>query len=68
MNAARIERERILRGWTPVHLASVAHMDPRTVRDLAAGRRRPNLGTVQALCGVLDLRLADVIVFSECDT
>lgn len=65
VNAAPIERERILRGWTPVHLARVAHVDPRTVRSLVANRRRPSLGTVQALCTVLGLRLADVIVFSR---
>jgi DNA-binding XRE family transcriptional regulator len=65
VDAAPIERERILRGWTPVHLATVAHVDPRTVRSLVAGRRRPSLGTVQALCTVLGLRLADVIVFSN---
>jgi DNA-binding XRE family transcriptional regulator len=65
VNAAPIERERVLRGWTPVHLAKVAHVDPRTVRSLVASRRRPSLGTVQALCTVLGLRLADVIVFSE---
>jgi len=63
VDAVPIERERILRGWTPVHLATVAHVDPRTVRSLVAGRRRPSLGTVQALCTVLGLRLADVIVF-----
>jgi hypothetical protein len=63
VDAAPIERQRILRGWTPVHLATVAHVDPRTVRSLVAGRRRPSLGTVQALCAVLRLRLADVIVF-----
>jgi hypothetical protein len=53
VDAARIERERVVRGWTPVHLATVAHVDPRTVRSLVAGRRRPSLGTVQALCTVL---------------
>jgi transcriptional regulator with XRE-family HTH domain len=65
LDATPIERERILRGWTPVHLATVAHVDPRTVRSLVAGRRRPSLGTVQALCTVLGLRLADVIVFGR---
>ena len=63
VNAVPIERERVLRGWTPVQLARVAHVDPRTVRSLVASRRRPSLGTVQALCTVLGLRLADVIVF-----
>jgi hypothetical protein len=65
VDATPIERERILRGWTPVQLATVAHVDPRTVRSLVAGRRRPSLGTVQALCTVLGLRLADVIVFGR---
>ncbi len=63
VNAPVLERERILRGWTPAHLARVAHVDPRTVRSLVASRRRPSLGTVQAVCVALGLQLTDVIVF-----
>lgn len=63
VNVRVIEQARILRGWKPVRLAQAAHMDPRTVRSLVAGRRRPNLGSVQAFCTALTLSLADVIVF-----
>lgn len=63
VNALPLERQRILRGWTPTQLGRVAHVDPRTVRSLVAGRRRPSLGTVQALCTTLGLQLSDVIVF-----
>lgn len=65
VNAHVVERQRILRGWTPAQLGRVAHVDPRTVRSLVAGRRRPSLGTVQALCTTLGLQLSDVIVFQD---
>ena len=62
-----VERERVLRGWTRQQLARAAHVDPKTLGQFVGGRRRPHLGTVQALCGALELRLSDVIVFSEAD-
>jgi len=60
-----VERARILRGWTKADLARVAHVDPGTVSDLGKRRRRPTLGTVQALCVALGLTLPDVIVFED---
>ncbi len=60
-----IERARIRRGWTRAQLARAAHVDPRTVSSLVVGRRRPSLGSVQALCTALGLLLADLIVFLE---
>jgi hypothetical protein len=39
-------------------------VDPKTLRDLLARRRRPNLGTVQAISVALGLTLTDVIRFA----
>jgi transcriptional regulator with XRE-family HTH domain len=58
-----LDKARVLHGWTPPQLARAAHMDPRTVRRLLARRQRPTIGTVQALCDALGLRLVDVMVF-----
>lgn len=60
-----VERERLRRGWTRTELARVAHVDPRTVCSLVVSRRRPSLGTVQALCIALGLPLSDVILFGD---
>jgi len=60
-----IERTRILRGWTKADLARAAHVDPGTLSDLVKARRRPTLGTMQALCVALGLTLPDVIVFND---
>ncbi len=65
VNTLPVERQRILRGWTPAQLARVAHMDTGIVRSLVAGQRRPSLGAVQALCNTLGLQLSDVIVFRD---
>jgi DNA-binding XRE family transcriptional regulator len=65
VNVHPIERERLRRGWTRTELARVAHVDPRTVCSLVVGRRRPSLGTVQALCTALRLPLSDVIVIGD---
>lgn len=53
----------MLRGWTQRELARTAHVDPGTLSDLLAHRRRPTLGTVQAICPSLNLALAEVIAF-----
>lgn len=58
-----IDRERILRGWTRGRLAREAGVDPGTLSDMFLGRRRPTLGTIQAICTALDLGLGDVIRF-----
>jgi transcriptional regulator with XRE-family HTH domain len=60
-----IERERILKGWTRNQLARAAQIDPKTLRDLLGGRRRPTLGTVGMLARAIDLPLAEVILISE---
>ncbi len=61
----RIERQRILKGWTRDQLAKAAQIDPKTLRDLLRGRRCPTLGTVGTLARAIDLPLAEVIVISE---
>jgi transcriptional regulator with XRE-family HTH domain len=60
-----IERQRILKGWTRSQLAEAAHIDPKTLRDLLSGRRRPTLGTVGTVARAIDLPLAEVVVISE---
>jgi transcriptional regulator with XRE-family HTH domain len=63
VNVDVIDRERLLRGWTQRELARTAAVDQGTLSDLLAGRRRPTLGTVQAICTALRLTLAQVIAF-----
>jgi hypothetical protein len=65
VNLLVMDRERVLRGWTRGELARRAHVDPGTVSDMFRGRRRPVLGTIQALTVTLGLSLADVIQFDE---
>ena len=65
VNVDRIERARVLNAWTRKHLASVAHVTPKTLTDMCSRRRRPTLGTIQALCNALKLPVAEVIVFEE---
>ena len=60
-----IERQRILKGWTRNQLAGAAQIDPKTLRDLLGGRRRPTLGTVGMVARAIDLPLAEVILISE---
>ncbi|MBJ7594671.1 MAG: helix-turn-helix transcriptional regulator [Candidatus Dormibacteraeota bacterium] len=60
-----VERERILRGWTRAQLTEAAAIDPKTLRDLLNGRRRPTLGTVATLSRALDVPLAEVIAIVE---
>ena len=57
----RIDRERIIHGLSQRRLAEMARVDPGTLSDLLCGRRRPNLGTLSAICAALELRLPDVI-------
>jgi DNA-binding Xre family transcriptional regulator len=63
VDAAAIDRARILRGWTRRDLARQAHVDEGTLCDFFTGRRRPTFGTLRALCRVLELPLGDVIAF-----
>ena len=63
VNVEPIDRERLLRGWTQRELARRACIDQGTLSDLLARRRRPTLGTVQAICTALTLALAQVIAF-----
>jgi hypothetical protein len=67
VNAAVLERQRILRGWSRRRLARQAHVHPDTLTDLFAGRRQPTFGTVTAICASMDLALADVIVLDGLD-
>ena len=60
-----VERERILRGWTRTHLTQTAGIDPKTLRDLLTGRRRPTLGTMSTLSRALDMPFGDVIAVVE---
>ena len=63
VDAAAIDRARILRGWTRRDLAQNAHVDEGTLCDMFAGRRRPTFGTLRALCQAVDLSLTEVIEF-----
>jgi transcriptional regulator with XRE-family HTH domain len=63
VDVERIEKTSVLRGWTQRQLAQHAHIDPGTLSDLLASRRRPTLGTVTAICEALGLELGDAIVF-----
>ena len=64
VDLAAVDRARILRGWTLRELGRKAGVDEGTLCDLFAGRRLPTFGTLRALCGALDLALADVINFA----
>lgn len=63
VDAAAIDRARILRGWTRRDLARQAHVDEGTLCDFFAGRRHPTFGTLRALCRVLDVGFDEVICF-----
>jgi transcriptional regulator with XRE-family HTH domain len=63
VDAAAIDRARILRGWTRRDLAQQAHVDEGTLCDLFASRRRPTFGTLRAICQILDLSFEAVITF-----
>jgi len=62
VNGHRIERERILRGWTRQQLAQAAGVDEKTLRDMLTGRRQPTFGTAGAVATALGLTLAEIIV------
>ena len=64
VDAAAIDRARVLRGWTRRDLAEHAHVDEGTLCDLFASRRHPTFGTLRALCRALELSLVDVIEFA----
>jgi DNA-binding Xre family transcriptional regulator len=46
-------------------LARAARVDPGTLSDLLGCRRRPNLGTLSALCQALGMNLGDIIQFED---
>jgi transcriptional regulator with XRE-family HTH domain len=64
VDVAAVDRARILRGWTRRELGRKAHVDEGTLCDLFAGRRRPNFGTLRAICNALALGFEDVISFA----
>jgi DNA-binding XRE family transcriptional regulator len=61
----RIDRTRVLNAWTRKQLATAAHVDAKTLRDMCSGRRQPTLRTVEAVCTALGLTVADVILFED---
>ena len=65
VDVVAIERARILRGWSRRDLAEAAHVDPGTVNDLIRGRRRTTFGCLHEICRALELRLRDVVDFSQ---
>jgi DNA-binding Xre family transcriptional regulator len=65
VDLVRLDRERVVLGWTRSELARRAQVDPKTMSTMFRGRRRPVLGTVQAICVALGLELADVIAFGS---
>ena len=60
-----IERARILRGWTRARLAEAAHVDPKTLRDMLTGRRRPTLGSVAQVARALEIPLGEALVLVD---
>ncbi len=65
VNVDAIERARILRGWTLVHLSRAAHVDRGTLADLIHETHPPTLGTVQAVVNALGLTMAETIMFTD---
>jgi transcriptional regulator with XRE-family HTH domain len=65
VDAAAVDRARVLKGWTRRDLAQRAHVDEGTLCDLFAGRRRPTFGTLRAVCHALELSFGDVIEFAD---
>src|SRR5258708_5533651 len=61
----RIERARVLNAWTRTQLASVAHVDPKTLSDMCNRRRQPMFATVQAVCAAPRLAVPEVILFAD---
>ena len=64
VDAATIEKACILRGWTRQQLSASANVDPDTLSHLLAGRRRPHLSTLRAICEALGLSFDEVVVFT----
>ena len=46
-------------------MTQAADIDPKTLRDLLTGRRRPTLGTVNTLSRALGMPLSEVITVVE---
>lgn len=65
VNVDVIDRERLSRGWTLRELARHAQVDKNTLGDMLAGRRRPTLGTVRAVCEALALPLAQAVGYCD---
>lgn len=65
VDVVAIDRARIILGWTQRALSEAAHVDEGTLCDLLGGRRRPNFGTLRAICLALGLSLQDVIRFGR---
>jgi DNA-binding XRE family transcriptional regulator len=65
VDVKRIERARIVSGLTRGQLGAAAHVARKTLNDMCNGRRRPQLGTVQAVCVALGLNMRDVVVFES---
>lgn len=68
VDLVRIDRERVVRGWTRGELARRAHLAPATLSSMFRRQRRPVFGTVHALCVALNLELREVVVFEEVET
>ncbi len=64
LDVIAIEKACILHGWSRRQLSARAHVDPETLSYLLAGRRRPHLGTVRAICEALGLPFDQVILFT----
>jgi transcriptional regulator with XRE-family HTH domain len=65
VDVLRLERERVLRGWTKSALAQNARVDPGTISDIFRENRQPTLNTLQAVCAALQLSLEEVIIFVD---
>lgn len=65
LDTDRLERTRIIQGWTRGELARRARVDPATVGSLLNGQRRPQLVTIQRVAAALNLSLVEVIRFED---
>lgn len=68
LDLALLDRERVLRGWTRSELARRAHVDAGTLSDMFRGKRRPTLGTIQAVAVAVGLTLDRVLVFERSES
>jgi transcriptional regulator with XRE-family HTH domain len=61
-NIARIQRERVLRGWTKAKLAEVIGKDPSTISLIENGDINGNPGTIKAIAEALGVPMEELLI------